>query len=100
MSAKRKLTTKNSRKTLKKVKILNEVSRGGKIFGVEFIKKDGSLRKMSCRKNVTKGLKGGSNTVSHLPEYTTVYSMNDKGYRNVSIPNIRKIKGCATTYNF
>jgi hypothetical protein len=92
--------TKNARKTLKKIKILDKVSQNGKIFGVEFIKKDGSKRLMSCRKGVKRYLKGGINTCSHIPKYLTVFSVNDKGYRNISIPGIRKIKGCGQTFTF
>ena len=32
----------------------------GKIFTVEFLKKDGTLRRMVCRKEVKKFLKGGT----------------------------------------
>ena len=32
----------------------------GKVFSVHFVKKDGSLREMVCRNEVTKGTKGGS----------------------------------------
>ena len=34
----------------------------GKFFTVEFVKKDGTLRKMNCRLGVAKDLKGGQNS--------------------------------------
>ena len=102
MSKTRRLTknTKNSRKQLSKIKVLNTVAQNGKIFGVKFIKKDGSERLMSCRLGVTKHLKGGVNTTSHIPKYKTVYSVNDKGYRNINLETIKQVKGCGKVYNF
>lgn len=81
-------------------KVLSEVSKNGKIFGVTFIKKDGTKRNMSCRLGVTKHLRGGSSTTTHIKEYMTVYSQNDKGYRKVNISTITKIKGNKQVFRF
>lgn len=55
-------------------KLLTE--HGGKIFSIEFIKKDGTTRLMAARLGVRKGVKGnGAFRPSHL---VTVYEMRGK----------------------
>jgi len=55
---------------------------GNKIFGVEFIKKDGSRRKMIARIGVKNHLKGGRNNVERIDRpYMTVFDMQKKEYR-------------------
>lgn len=102
MSLVRRLT-KNARfgrKTLRKAKVLDKVSQGGKVFSVVFTKKDGTERTMSCRRGVKSHLRGGKNTVKHLPQYLTVFSMNDEGYRNINLETLKTVKGCGQVYNF
>lgn len=55
-------------KVKEKIKVLSRVrlegklkDNNGKFFACEFLRKDGSLRKMSCRTGVKKHLKGGKN---------------------------------------
>lgn len=68
------------------------LSSNGKIFSVEFIKKDGSVRLMNCRLGVTKHLKGGSSTLN--PEkFITVYDLQSEGYRAVNVDTIITLKG-------
>ena len=82
----------------KAYKIIQKVGSNGKMFGVTFIKKDGSTRDMNCRLNVKKHLRGGGyNTVAHIPEYLTVYSMDAKGYRNVNLSTVKEIRGSGRT---
>ncbi len=89
-----------------KLRVLDRVSKSGKIFGVIFTKKDGSERVMSCRRGVKKYLKGGENSVAHLPQYVTVFDCNikvtekDKGYRNINLCTLKTIKGAGSVYNF
>ncbi len=92
--------SRNARKKVNKLKTLDKVSQKGRIFGVVFTKKDGTKRVMSCRKGVTKYLKGGSNTTNHIPQYLTVFSVNDKGYRNINIDTLKTIKGNGRVFNF
>jgi len=100
------LKERNARKLLKKLETLEKVSENGKIFSVDFIKKDGSLRSLTCRKGVTKYLKGGENTTRHIkclkniPVYQTVYSLEDEGYRNINLKTIKKIAGQGKTYQY
>lgn len=70
-------------------RILNS---NGKIFTVEFTKKDGSLRVMNCRIGVTKYLKGGSSTLNP-DKYITVYDMQSKGYRAINKESILNVRG-------
>ena len=91
---------RNARKTLRKAKVVSKVSSSGKIFSVKFIKKDGSLRYMTCRTGVKKHLKGGHNTVRHLKQYLTVFSVKDEGYRNVNLRTTREVKGCGQSFKF
>lgn len=92
--------TKNARKTLRKIETIKKVSKRGKIFSVVFRKKNGDERVMSCRTGVKKHLKGGRNTVAHLKKYITVFSINDKGYRNVNLNTLHTVKGGGNVYSF
>lgn len=61
-----------------------EASAGGRWFSVEFIKRDGSLRKMVCRSGVTSHLKGGK--LAYDPEkynLMTVFDAQKRDYRMV-----------------
>ena len=73
----------------------------GKIFSVEFFKKNGELRKMNARFNVQKGLKGTGLGYDPLEKgLMPVYDMQAKGYRMVTIDNITRLKVNGITYNF
>ena len=70
-------------------RILNS---NGKIFTVEFTKKDGTIRIMNCRLGVTKYLKGGSSTLDPN-KFITVYDMQSKGYRAINKDAILAVRG-------
>ena len=70
-------------------RILNS---NGKIFTVEFTKKDGTIRIMNCRLGVTKYLKGGSITLDPN-KFITVYDMQSKGYRAINKDAILTVRG-------
>lgn len=70
-------------------RILNS---NGKIFSVEFVKKDGSRRLMNCRLGVTKHLKGGSSTLDPN-KFITVYDLQSEGYRAINVDTILNVKG-------
>lgn len=63
----------------------------GKIFGVTFTKKDGSIRVMLCRLGVTKYLKGGKSTLDPT-KYITVYDMKNQGYRAINRETILSVR--------
>jgi ethanolamine utilization cobalamin adenosyltransferase len=70
----------------------------GKIFTVQFIKKDGTERTLTGRLGVTKYLVGGENTVAHKPEYLTVFDMQKVGYRNVNLDTVMALRSNGVDY--
>jgi WYL_2, Sm-like SH3 beta-barrel fold len=70
----------------------------GKIFSCEFIKKDGSLRKMIARVGVHKNLKGGKNGASGKNSLVTVWDMVAGGYRMINLSTITALKANGTAY--
>ena len=73
---------------------------GGRIFFVEFVKKDGSIRKMTARKGVHKGVTGKGMTWD--PEahgYATVYDMDKDAWRLVNCRSILRIHCAGHQYN-
>jgi len=64
----------------------------GKIFTVEFLKKDGSIRSLNGRLGVTKHLKGGVSTLNPN-KYITVYDLQSKAYRAINKATILSVKG-------
>ncbi|SFV58317.1 hypothetical protein MNB_SM-7-1327 [hydrothermal vent metagenome] len=64
----------------------------GKIFSCEFIKKDGSLRKMIARIGVKKNLKGGKNGASEKNSLITVWDMTVGGYRMINLATLQALK--------
>lgn len=74
---------------------------GNKIFSVEFVKKDGTLRAMTCRLGVTKHLQGGELKYNaNAMGYLVVYDMQSKGYRTINFNTLRAIKFEGKEYNF
>ena len=71
----------------------------GKFFKVLFVKKDGSLREMTCRLGVKKGLRGGKSTTDHLDNIVTVYDIVAKGYRNINLDTVKYFKCGGVEYN-
>lgn len=71
----------------------------GKFFKVLFVKKDGSLREMTCRLGVKKGLRGGQSTTEHLDNIVTVYDVFAKGYRNINLDMVKYFKCGGVEYN-
>ncbi len=70
----------------------------GKVFRVEFLKKDGSLRKMTARTGVTKGVKGTGKYMDIVknPNMITVTDMAvaakqgaEKAFRVISLDQIK-----------
>lgn len=68
------------------------LSSNGKIFSVEFIKKDGARRLMNCRLGVTKHLKGGECTLDK-EKFLVVYDLQSEGYRAINKDSIINVKG-------
>lgn len=70
----------------------------GKIFSCEFVKKDGSVRKMVARIGVKKNLKGGSNGATIENGLVTVWDMVKGAYRMVNLATLTALKIAGTSY--
>lgn len=76
---------------MKEVKKLRELV-GNKIFSAEFIKKDGTLRKIVGRLDVEKYKKGGE--LKYSPEelnYLIVFELKTKEYRTINVNTLQSI---------
>ncbi|PHS57423.1 MAG: hypothetical protein COB17_06465 [Sulfurimonas sp.] len=73
-------------------------STNGKIFSCEFIKKDGSLRKMVARLGVARNLKGGSNGASIKNSLITVWDMVSGGYKMINLSTLTALKVAGVNY--
>lgn len=77
--------------TIGALTILDE-TRNGKIFFVEFIKKDGTLRRMTARRKVTKGITGKGTSYQPLQRgLMTVYDMDNGAFKMVNLLTVKKV---------
>lgn len=70
----------------------------GKFITINFIKKDGTARKLNGRIGVTKHLKGGISTVN-TDQYMVVYDTVAQGYRCVNKDTIVSVTCEGLTIN-
>jgi hypothetical protein len=69
----------------------------GKIFGVTFIKKDGTTRNMTARLGVRKDLKGiGLSFSPDERNLIVVFDMRKKAYRMINLSTILSIRHAST----
>lgn len=80
--------------------VKEEIGRDG-IFGITFIKKDGTTRHMSARLGVKSHLRGGDKSYSDEEKnIITVFDMNKKSYRGVRLDSVVEIaKGGKVLYS-
>ena len=65
----------------------------GKIFGVQFIKKDGSVRDMVCRIEVSKGVKGiGLKYNPSSKGLRCVFDMKKDAFRMINLNTVISLK--------
>jgi hypothetical protein len=66
----------------------------GKFFTASFVKRsDNSLRTMNCRVGVKKGLKKESTSKKRRNAgLVTVYDMTNRGYRNINVSGLRRLR--------
>jgi hypothetical protein len=66
----------------------------GKIFTIEFTKKDGTYRKLNCRKGVTSHLQGGQSPLrsGNYPHLRIVFDMQKGEYRTVNLDTATKLQ--------
>lgn len=78
--------------------LLDEVS-NGKIFFVEFIKKDGSPRRMTARRSVRKGVNGKGMKYRPLAKgMLTVFDMDKGEFRLVNLTKIKRFSANGNKY--
>lgn len=75
--------------------------KNGRIFSVQFVKKDGTVRNMVCRKGVKKGVKGtgagwGEGSMKPL---RTVFDMRKAGFRTIPTDRILRLKVAGKTHS-
>jgi len=71
-----------------------EIMNSKKIFSAEFIKKDGSIRKIVGMTGVKKHLKANAKKQAYNPKergYVTIYDFQKKDYRLINLQTIIKV---------
>ena len=88
---------------MKKVLTKDEFQRlvGGKIFSVEFLKQDGSVRKAVGRLGVKRYVKGTGRKLSKevAEKLVIYYDFQKKAYRSFHADNVMQVK-CGKEYTF
>jgi len=72
---------------------------GTNFLSVTFKKKDGSLRNLAGHLKVTKHLKGGESTISHIPDLVPIYDIQNQGYRCFDKNRLLKMRVNGNIYN-
>ena len=73
----------------------------GKFFSVEFIKKDGSLRRMTARLGVRKGITGKGLAFNPAErDLIVVWATDRKNYRMINLKTITSVKVNGIVNNF
>ena len=73
----------------------------GRFFSVSFVKKDGSIRNMTARLGVSKGIKGGGLKFNPSDrDLMVVWAMDKENYRMINLKTIRAIKFKNKVRNF
>ena len=70
----------------------------GKFFGVTFVKKDGSIRDMTCRTGVAKHLKVGGMKLYNYNNLIVVFDVQINDYRNVNIDTLKSLRANGRSY--
>lgn len=84
---------KISRETAKQLIYDTNRMNNGQIFGVTFIKKDGSIREMQARLGVKKHLKGGVLKFNPADYNLLVaFDMQKAAYRMINIDTLRELR--------
>lgn len=65
---------------------------GEKIFAMEFVKADGTIRKMMGHFGVQKNLKGGTFSGENIPTLKSVFDMQADGYRSFHVDKVLFMK--------
>lgn len=79
-----------------------EIIKSKRIFSAEFIKKDGSIRKIVGRTGVKKHLKPNAKPQAYNPKergYVTIYDFQKKDYRLVNLQTLIRVNHYVVTTN-
>lgn len=78
-----------------------EIIETGCIFSATFVKKDGEVRTMNCRRKVTKGVTGkGMKFKPSDKNLLVVYDMHKQGFRMINLETLIEAKVNGLTYKF
>lgn len=76
----------------------------GQFFTVEFVKKDGTLRKMNCRTGVKKYLSNNGKTIKITRPIDNgilrVFDVKKDAYRSINLDTVKKINLNKASYKF
>jgi len=78
-----------------------EATNDGRIFSATFVKKDGSIRTMNCRRKVTKGVTGKG--LAFAPSergLMVVFDMANDGFRMINLNTLIEAKVNGVIYKF
>ena len=71
---------------------------GGSIFTAKFVKKDGSVRVINCRREVKKHLAGGERAWDFEKKgYVNVYDLQAEGYRVINLSTLIELRAKGVT---
>jgi hypothetical protein len=79
-----------------------EIIKSKKIFSAEFVKKDGSIRKIVGRTGVKKHLKPNAKPQAYNPKergYITIFDFQKKDYRLVNLQTLIRVNHYVVTTN-
>ena len=84
-----------------RTKVVGLVERlNGRFVGVDFVKQDGSVRRLNGRLGVRSYLKGGKNTVeTDSRPYLTVFDVQTMGYRTVNLETTCSLRADRHVYS-
>ena len=84
---------------IKRVRLEGYIQKlGGKIFTVEFIKKDKTKRKMNARLSVTKYVKGTGRPNGTSTSCIKVFDMQKHAYRQINLETVTSIASGGMKY--
>lgn len=93
------MTKKVKTRIIKRVRLEGYIRRlNGKIFTVNFIKKDKTKRKMNARTSVTKYVKGTGKPNGLSTSCIKVFDMQKHAYRQINLATVTSIKAEGITY--
>lgn len=78
-----------------------KATNNGKIFSATFEKKDGTIRTINCRRNVSKGVKGVGYGFDPMSKgLLSVYDMQSKGFRFINLETLVEAKVNGEIFKF